>query len=126
MSRHALKLFLLSVAVISASCAARKLEKVEMPSYEGKAFSEVLSERRDIRGIEMKFSVMFEKKDAEVKGDAALDISQSGDMSLRVYSMGFLAMELSSRDGHVKSAPALDRGKKLILTRGPGPGDMDR
>ena len=39
-------------------------------------------------------------------------------MSLRVYSLGFLAMELTSRDGVVKSAPALDRGKKLILTRG--------
>lgn len=116
--RHALKLFLISAAVISASCAAGKIEKIEMPSYEGRAFSEVLSERNGIHDIETKFAVLFEKKDSEIKGDAALDISRSGDMSLRVYSLGFLAMELTSRDGHVKSTPALDSGKKLILTRG--------
>ncbi len=115
--RHALNLFLISLVVLSASCAARKIEK-PLPSYEGKAFREVLSERNGIRSIETKFSVLFEKKDSEVRGDAALDISQTGDMSLRVYSMGFLAMELSSRDGLVKSNPALDSGKKLILTRG--------
>ncbi len=118
MSRHALNLFLISLMILSASCAARKIEKTALPSYEGRAFGEVLAERKGIRSIETKFSVLFEKKDSEVKGDAALDISQSGDMSLRVYSMGFRAMELSSQDGLVKSNPALDGGRKLILTRG--------
>jgi hypothetical protein len=118
MSRHALNLFLISIVLLSTACAARKIEKMELPSYEGRAFREVLSERSGIRGIETKFSVLFEKKDSETRGDAALDISQTGDMSLRVYSMGFLAMELTSRDGSVKSIPSLDRSKKLILTRG--------
>ena len=118
MSRHALNLFLISIVLLSTACAARKIEKMELPSYEGRAFREVLSERSGIRDIETKFSVLFEKKDSETRGDAALDISQTGDMSLRVYSMGFLAMELTSRDGSVKSIPSLDRSKKLILTRG--------
>ena len=118
MSKHALKLFLISIVLLSTACAARKIEKIELPSYEGRAFREVLSERNGIRDIETKFSVLFEKKDSEIRGDAALDISQTGDMSLRVYSMGFLAMDLTSREGLVKSTPALDRGKKLILTRG--------
>lgn len=117
MSRHALKLFLISIVFLSA-CAARKIEKIELPSYEGRAFREVLSERNGISDIETKFAVLFEKRDSEIRGDAALDISRSGDMSLRVYSLGFLAMELTSRDGLVKSTPSLDRGKKLILTRG--------
>jgi hypothetical protein len=104
--------------VLSSSCAARKIEKIEMPSYEGKAFSEVLSGRKGVQEIETRFSVLFEKKDSEIRGDAALDISRSGDMSLRVYSLGFLALELTSQDGLVKSAPSLDRSKKLILTRG--------
>jgi hypothetical protein len=118
MSRHALNLFLISMILLSTACAARKIEKRELPSYEGRAFREVLSERNRIRDIETKFSVLFEKKDSEIRGDAALDISQSGDMSLRVYSLGFLAMELTARDGAIKSSPSLDRGKKIILTRG--------
>src|SRR5512135_255238 len=118
MSRRALNLFLISMILLSTACAAGKIEKRELPSYEGRAFREVLSERNGIRDIETKFSVLFEKNDSEIRGDAALDISQSGDMSLRVYSLGFLAMQLTSRDGLVKSTPALDRGKKLILTRG--------
>lgn len=118
MSKHAIKLFLISIMLLSASCAGVRIEKKEIPSYEGKSFSEVLSEKGGIHAIETKFAVLFEKKDSEIRGDAALDISRSGDMSLRVYSLGFLAMELTSKDGVIKSAPALDRVKKLILTRG--------
>ncbi len=109
---------MISAVLLATACAAGKIQKVEMPSYEGKAFSEVVSEKNDIKDIEMKFAVLFEKKDSEIRGDAALDISRSGDMSLRVYSLGFLAMELTSRDGLIKTTPALDRGKKRILTRG--------
>jgi hypothetical protein len=118
MSRHAVKLFLISIVLFLTACAAGRIEKKEMPFYEGKAFSEVLSERNGIHDIETKFAVLFEKKDSEIRGDAALDISRTGDISLRVYSLGFLAMELTSKDGVVKSTPSLDKGKKVILTRG--------
>ena len=118
MLRHAVRLFLTSIIILSTACAAGRIKPEEMPSYEGRAFREIVSEKNDIRDIEMKFSILFEKKDSEVRGDAALEISRSGDMSLRVYSLGFLAMELTSRDGQVRATPALDRGKKLILTRG--------
>lgn len=109
---------MISIVMLSTACATGKVEMGEMPSYEGRAFSDLLSEKSDINDIEMKFSVLFEKKDSEVRGDAALEISRAGDISLRVYSLGFLAMELTSRDGLVRTNPALDRGKKLILTRG--------
>ena len=117
MLRNAVRLFLISIVILSTACAG-KIKQGEIPSYEGKAFSELVSEKNDIKDIEMKFAILFEKKDSEIRGDAALEISRSGDMSLRVYSLGFLAMELTSRDGVVRTAPALDRGKKLILTRG--------
>ncbi|SPQ01329.1 exported hypothetical protein [Candidatus Sulfobium mesophilum] len=118
MLRNAARLFLISVVVFVSACAGSKIEPEEMPSYEGRAFSEIVSEKKGIKDIETKFAILFEKKDSEVRGDAALEISRSGDMSLRVYSLGFLAMELTSRDGQVRATPALDRGKKLILTRG--------
>lgn len=113
--RHASKLFSVSLVLLLAACAARK---IEMPSYEGRAFDEVLSERGVVTDINTRFSILFEKNETEIRGDAALDISRAGDMSLRVYSLGFLAMELTSKDGAVRSDPALDRAKKMILTRG--------
>ncbi len=115
MSRHASKLFFLSLVFFLAACAPKRMA---MPSYEGRAFSDVLAERRGISGIDAKLAILFEKNGSEIRGDAALDISRSGDLSLRVYSLGFLAMELTSRDGRVKSDPPLDSGKKLILTEG--------
>lgn len=89
-----------------------------MPSFEGKDVREVLSELSMINQIETTFSIVFEKTDAEMTGDGALTISRNGDLDLRVYSLGFLAMELSSRNGRVKSNPLLDRYKKIILTQG--------
>ncbi len=89
-----------------------------MPSYEGKAFRDVLSDMNGVSEIEAKFSITFEKNDTEIRGDAALNISRAGDMSLRVYSLGFLAMELTSENGAVKSNPHLDRNKAVILTQG--------
>jgi hypothetical protein len=115
MSRRVSRLFFLSLILLAASCAPKR---VAMPSYEGRAFSEVLSEKSGISGIDTRFGILFEKSGSEIKGDAALDIAKSGDLSLRVYSLGFLAMELTSRGGRVKSDPPLDRKKKIILTRG--------
>ena len=37
---------------------------------------------------------------------------------MRVYSFGFLAFEMTSENGIVKSAPAIDRNKGIILTYG--------
>ncbi len=108
-------LLLLSIVFLLAGCAPKK---IAMPSYEGRAFNDILAEKSGIASIDAKFAILFEKNGSEIKGDAALDISRSGDLSLRVYSLGFLAMEMTSRDGFVKSDPPLDKGKKLILTEG--------
>jgi hypothetical protein len=89
-----------------------------MPSYEGRTFSEVLSDLNRISSLEATFSIAFEKDDTEMKGDAALDMESTGDLSLRVYSLGFLALDLTSRNGAARSNPHLDSDKKLILTEG--------
>jgi hypothetical protein len=109
------KLFWVSIVLFFVSCAPKR---IEMPSYEGKAFRDVLSDMNSVSQIEAKFSISFEKNDTEMRGDAALNISSGGDMSLRVYSLGFLAMELTSENGAVKSNPRLDRNKTVILTKG--------
>ncbi len=115
MSKIALKLFWVSVALVLVSCAPKA---VEMPSFEGRDFREAFSAREAVSSIDTVFSVSFEKKDSERKGDGALTISRTGDMSLRIYSLGFLAMELTSRDGVVKSSPRIDRNKTYLLTEG--------
>lgn len=115
MSKHVLKLFFVSLAFLAASCAPKR---VAMPSYEGRAFGDLLSEKSGISAMDAKIAILFEKNGSEIKGDAALDIAKSGDLSLRVYSLGFLTMELTSKNGRVKSEPLLDRGKKAILTQG--------
>jgi hypothetical protein len=114
MSKNVLKLFLVSILVLS-SCAP---VRVEMPSYAGKTFQEVLSGMQDVSDVKTRFSIVFVKDGRERKGDAALDLVQNGDMSLRIYSLGFLAMELSSKDGVVRSSPPIDPGKYFILTEG--------
>lgn len=89
-----------------------------MPSFEGKDVREALSELSDITRIDTTFSIVFEKIDTEITGDGALTIANNGDLDLRVYSLGFLAMELKSQNGRLKSKPLLDSNKKIILTRG--------
>jgi hypothetical protein len=110
-----LKLFWVSIFILLAACAPRR---IEIPSYEGRDFREVISGMQGIREIETRMSILFEKVDAETTGEGALDILRNGDMSLRIYSLGFLAMELTSREGRVKSTPHLDKNKTMILTKG--------
>ena len=115
MSKNVLKLFWVSLVLLTAACAARR---IEAPTLEGVDFREALAARSSISAIETKFAIAFERNDTELRGDGALNISSAGDMSLRVYSLGFLAMELTSKEGAVKSNPRLDRTRTLILTKG--------
>lgn len=109
------KLFLISALIFLYSCAAKR---VEMPVYEGKDVRETLSSKRNISSIETTFSITFEKEDTEIRGSGVLNISRNGDMSMRVYSFGFLAFEMTSKNGVIKSAPAIDKSKSTILSYG--------
>ena len=115
MSKNFLKLFCISFALFLASCAPGALE---LPSLEESPLEKVIAERNGISRIDATFSIIFEKTDSEIRGDGTLNIYNNGDLELKVYSLGFLAMELTSRNGAVKSKPGLDTAKKAILTQG--------
>jgi hypothetical protein len=97
------------------SCAA---PKVKPPIYEDIDVAEVFIMREHVSAIEAEFSITFYRDDSKRKGDGVLTISQYGDLSLRVYSLGFLAFELASEHGVIRSDPMLDRTKREILTYG--------
>ncbi len=115
MSKIVSKLFFVSILILLFSCAPKR---IEMPSYEGVDLKDVLASKKDISAIETRFSILFEKGDTEIKGDGVLNIFQTGNMNMRLYSFGFLAFELSSQDGVIKSKPVIDRTKGVILTDG--------
>jgi len=91
---------------------------VELPDYEGIDVREVLAAQNSVSSIETIFSVVFEKEDSEMRGEGMLNILKSGDLKMRVYSFGFLAFEMSSENGIVRSNPLIDRSKGVMLTEG--------
>jgi hypothetical protein len=109
------RLFLLSIVLWLFSCAA---PRVEIPVYEGVDVREVLSSKNSISDIGTTFSIIFEKDESELRGEGVLNISRNGDLNLRVYSLGFLALEVTSEKGIIKSKPRIDRSKCRILTQG--------
>jgi len=109
------RLFFLSIILLLLSCAAKR---VEMPVYEGVDFREILSSRNNISLIDTTFSITFEKEDTEIRGDGVLKVLKNGDMTMRVYSFGFLAFEMKSQNGVIKTIPVIDRNKGTILTNG--------
>lgn len=115
MLKNCFRIFCISLILLFLSCAPRPAGK---PSPEGRLLHSVLSGMKSYRQIDTTFAIVFEKPDREIKGDGALTISGDGDLSLRVYSLGFLALELSSKNGIVKSNPSLSRKRASILTEG--------
>jgi len=114
--RELLRLLLVSLALIFLfSCAPKR---VEIPTYEGIDVREVLSTKNKISTIDTTFSIIFEKDDSEMRGEGVLNISRNGDLNLRIYSFGFLALEVTSEKGVIKSSPRIDRSKTKILTQG--------
>ena len=110
-----LKLFFVSIILLVSACAPKK---IEMPAAEQRSIDVVLAERRSIERIDAAMSVVFEKTDSEMYGDAVLDIAKDGDLHMKVFTLGILAMDLTSKKGLVKSTPKLDKNKIAILTQG--------
>lgn len=115
MLKTVLRLFLLSTILFLFSCAA---PRIEMPVYEGIDIADALRLKDGISAIEATFTIIFEREDTEIRGDGVLNISRNGDLSLRVYSFGFLALDLTSENGVIKSVPRIDRTRGTMLTYG--------
>ncbi len=109
-------LSLLSITLVFLfSCAP---VMVEIPTYEDVDVREALSTKNAISMIDTTFSIVFERDDSEMRGEGVLNISRNGDLNLRVYSFGFLALEILSDKGVIRSNPRIDRNKSRILTQG--------
>ncbi len=115
MLKNALRLFCVSLLILAASCAPKR---VALPSYEGTDLRDYMEGLQNISEMQARMSVMFERSEGQIKGDAALDIAKNGDLSLRIYSLGFLAFQLTSREGIVNSSVHIDENKSFILTQG--------
>lgn len=115
MWKNASRLFFISTFLILCSCS---LKHTHLPDYEGIGLQEVLSARNSVSSIETTFSIILERDDTEMRGDGALTLLKNGDLSLRIYSFGFLAFEMNSRNGIIKSQPPVDRNRSIILSSG--------
>lgn len=129
MSRNVLRLFWISLfplLLLTASCVQKR---VALPSFPGGDIRAALAEKKTVTDIETTFSISLGRLDdpgGGMSGDGALSISNpgpdgmsnSGDLDLRIYSLGFLGMEVTSRDGQVSSSPRMDAAKRLLLTEG--------
>lgn len=115
MLKNLLKLFSISIVLVFFSCTPHR---VESPAYTVMNVEDVISLRSNISSIETIFSITFENEGAKHKGDGFLTISKNGDMTLRIYYLGFLRFEMTSLNNEVKSNPVIDRNKSTILTEG--------
>lgn len=104
----------LSIILFLFSCTVKR---IEMPTYEGVDVGEIIAGRSSIKSVEATFSIEFEKDDSTMTGDAVIELTDEV-LSLRVYSLGFLAAEVIAENGVIKSNPRLDRNKSAILVDG--------
>jgi hypothetical protein len=115
MLKNALALFSVSFLLFFMACAPKK---VEVPAFAPKSLDELLSEKNGLFEIDTSFEIVLKKSDTEISGNGILNIHEKGDLSLRVYSIGLLMMELSSKNHIIKSNPRLDKNRTAILTQG--------
>ncbi len=122
MSRNVLRLFWISffpLLFLSTSCAPKR---AVLPSFQGGDIRAALAEKRAVTEIETTFSISLGRNDeqaaAGMRGDGALTITNAGELDLRIYSLGFLAMEVTARDGVVNSSPRIEAAKRVLLTEG--------
>ncbi len=100
------------------SAAACAPGRDETPAAWKQSPEVVLAGLRSIEKIDAAMTVVFEKPDSEMHGNAVLDVARNGDMHMKVYSLGILGIEITSKNGRVNSTPRLDRSRSVILTQG--------
>lgn len=115
MLKNVLALFLVSLLLCFMACAP---QKAVIPAFEPKSLDELLSEKKGISEIDSSFEIVFKKPDTEISGNGFLNIHENGNLSLRVYSIGLLMMELSSKNNIIKSKPRLSKNRRITLTQG--------
>jgi hypothetical protein len=105
---------LLVTCILCASCAPKV---IAVPDREGIDLRNELIRRGGIAAIDATFTIEFEKGGSTITGDAVLRLTPD-DLNLRIYSLGFLAAEITSREGLTKSIPPIERTKLQLLVDG--------
>jgi hypothetical protein len=100
--------------LLFVACAKR----VQAPVYDEPNVKAFLSLNDSIKAIETRFSLRLENGDTQIGGDGILKITSRGDLYMRIYSFGFLAFEIISENGLIRSNPMIDRYKEVIFTQG--------
>jgi hypothetical protein len=115
-SRHYFPFLLLTAycLLLLSSCAPKH---VEMPSYKDVALNDILPALQDIKAIKATMSIIYEKQDSSMRGDAVLNVSDDS-LDFRIYHLGFLAGEIQENRGIIKSNPSLDMNKSTVLVDG--------
>lgn len=122
MSQNFSKLLWISLTVLLCLDLSCVQKRVALPQFRGGDIREALAEKRRVTEMEATFALSFGRSAADagvdMRTDGALTIAGTGDLDLRLYTFGFLAMELTSQDGEVRSSPKLEANKRLLLTEG--------
>lgn len=105
---------ILGLSFLLASCGVKR---VEIPTYEGIDPREVLSGREPIIFIHSTFSVEFEREGNVMRGDAVLQLGPEA-LDLRIYSLGFLAAEVTADGSGARSVPHIEKNRLSMLVDG--------
>lgn len=116
MYRKLLALWAFSGALaMLASCAPKK--PVVATGYEGLTAGEIIEMHVPVKSVRASVYLVLEKPGGTLSGDAALVLSES-ELSLRVYSMGFLSGELYEKGGIITSEPKVDDSRASDVVDG--------
>lgn len=107
--------FFLSCLLVLSSCSVKQ---VALPDYKGVQIRDILASRESISSIETIFSIVLTRDNSDMSGDGKLTIRKNGDLSMRVYSFGFLAFEMVAENGIITSNPPIDATRAVLLSSG--------
>lgn len=111
-------LFFAAIIFQLSSCAIPPgAGRMEIQYYEGSLY-ERLRGFEEIRSIKATFSIGFDRGDGIViKGDGILNLSEDA-LDLQVYSMGFLVAEVNADNSGIRSNPAVNKNRLIMLVDG--------
>jgi len=104
----------LTVCILLVSCAPKV---IAVPEREGIDLRDELIRKGGIFAIDATFTIEFEKGGSTMTGDAVLRLTPD-DLNLRIYSLGFLASEITSSGGLMKSVPPIEGTRLQLLVDG--------
>ena len=111
--RLRLLVFSIIILAVLSACAPKR---AEIPVFTG-GIGDLIAERSKTDSLEALVSLVIEKKDGNISGDAFIELTPK-TLSMRVYTLGFLSAELEEDEVGIKSKPQLEYKKKAAVADG--------